>query len=359
MISSLVSFFAKKKKHFGIDIGTSSVKLVEVEHRGEKPMLKVLASAPLRPEVFQDGNIGDRQALSEMIRDVVIKSGISTPYCVSAVEGQHVFNRFINFPVMSKAEVLEAVKWDAEKYIPYDPGDCYMDAVILAGEPGAREMKVLLVAVGKEVIDTQVEVLQNAELQPLAIDFGALALGRALLGGLGQQNSVILDIGASSTKMTFFKGQAIAFSRTMPFGGSRITRILQEQLGLSWEEAEHYKLRQKELFVSGEGETAEVAQVRNILRLVVNDVKREINRSLEYYQMQNQEDTLTHMVFTGGGSLLPGLKEMLLADLNLHPVGADLSKTVNCGSAFDKTFLQSASPAFSTALGLALWEENP
>lgn len=355
----LSNLFKSRKKHFGIDIGSSSVKLVEVENRGEKPMLKVLNSAPLRQDVYRDGNIGDRQALSEVIRNVVIKSGISTPYCVSSVEGQHVFNRFINFPVMSKAEVLEAVKWDADKYIPYDPRDCYMDAVILVGEPTAREMKVLLVAVSKEVIDTHVEVLKKAELKPVAIDFAALAQGRALLGGHGQQNSIILDIGASSTKMTFFKGQAIAFSRTMPFGGSRISRILQEQMGLSWEEAEHYKLRQNELFVPREGETAEAAQVRNLVRLVINDIKREINRSLEYYQLQNEDDTLSQMVFTGGGSLLPGLQDMLLADLNLHPVESDLSKVVDYGPAFDKTFLQSASPVFSTALGLALWEENP
>lgn len=355
----LKKLFGLEKRHFGIDIGTGSIKLVEVENRGTQPLLKVLTSVPVRQDIFQEGNISNPQVLSDLIRETVSKSGVSTRYCVSCIEGQHVFNRFINFPLMSKAEVLEAVKWDAEKYIPYAPEECYMDAVILTGEPEAREMKVLLVAAAKELIDTHADILQRADLQPLAIDFGALALGRALLGQKIQENSVILDIGAGSTKMTFYKGNAIAFSRTMPFGGNRITRLIQEQFGLHWEEAEHYKVRQQELLVPREGETEEVAQVRNLVRLAVNDVKREINRSLEYYQMQNQADVLSQMVFTGGGSLLPGLKELLLADLDLRPVAVDLSQIVDYGHAFDKAYLQSVSPVFGTALGLALWEGEP
>lgn len=355
----LSRFCKRQKKHFGIDIGSGSVKLAEVEARGEKLKLKVLTGAPLPYDIYRDGQIINRQALSDVLREVVAKAGLSTRCCVSAIEGQRVLNRFINFPVMSKAEVLEAIKWDAEKYMPYAPEDCYIDAVILAGEPDAREMKVLLVAADREDIDVHIEVLLKADLQPVAIDFGALALGRALLDSHTQENSVILDIGAGSTNMTFFKGEAIAFSRTFPFGGSRITRALQEELGLSWAEAEHIKLRQRNLLRSLPGETADVERVRDRMRADINDIKREIFRSLEYYRRQNQDAVLGRIVVTGGGSLLPGLKDMLLADMGLPQAMADLSGTVTYAPAFDKTFLQSVSPVFGTALGLALWEENP
>lgn len=352
------AILGRRKKHFGIDIGTNSVKLVEVNCQGKKPLLKTLISAPLQPDIHQDGNINNPQALSAVIRDLVNKAGISTAYCVSAINGQHVFNRFINFPVMIKAEVLEAIKWDAEKYIPYDPADCYMDVVILASGPGAREMKVLLVAAGREIIDTHVEILLKADLQPLAIDFGALALGRALPNLNTQRSSVILDMGAGSTQMTFYKGQEITFSRSIPFGGNRITHVLQEQLGLSWQEAENYKVGQKKLLVPQEGETGEVERMRNILRLTFNDMKREINRSLDYYHAKNQDEALTQMVFTGGCSLLPGLPEILLTDLDLQHVTVDLSEVIAYEPTFDKAFLQSVSPVFSTALGLALWKDS-
>jgi type IV pilus assembly protein PilM len=358
MIKSMVSYLQRRKKHFGIDIGTDSVKVVEIEGRGERPLLKVLTSVPLPQGIYRDGEIGNRQALSDVIGELVMKSGISTPYCVSAIEGPNVFNRFINFPVMSRTEVLEAVKWDAEKYMPYSPEDCYLDAVILGNGTGAQEMKVLLVAAGKEMIDEHMETLLKADLLPIGIDFGALALGRALLDRNTQENSVILDIGDGSTKMTFFKGRAMAFSRTIPFGGNRITRILQEQLGLSRAEAENFKKHQQELLVPKVGETAETEQVRNHLSLALNDIKREINRSLEYYQLQNHDEALSRIIFAGGGSLLPGLQEALLMDLDLHHVTADLSKVVDYTPSFDQTFLQSASPVYSTALGLALWEEQ-
>jgi type IV pilus assembly protein PilM len=350
--------FNLQKKHFGIDIGTGNIKIVELESQREKPLLKVLTSALLPQNIYRDGNISNREALGDAIRELVRKSGISTPYCVSAIEGQHIFNRFINFPVMTKREVLEVIKWDAEKYIPYAPGDCYMDAVILHGEPGAREMKVLLVASGKEVIDAHVELLCKADLIPVAIDFGALALGRALLDQSIKHNSIILDIGASSTKIIFFKGQSLTFSRTMSFGGNWITHIIQEQLGVSWEEAESFKIRQKDLLFSRDDETGKGERVRNILTLAVNDLKREIHRSLEYYQIQNQDDGLSQIIFTGGGAMLRGLQEMLLTDLDLSHVSTDLSSRIDCGSVFDKTGLLSASPIFSTALGLALWGEN-
>lgn len=350
--------FKLQKKHVGIDIGTGGLKLVELEGPADKPRLKVLASAPLPQGIHREGQIVDAQALSDRIRELVAKSGISTTYCVSCMEGQHVFNRFINMPVLSREEVLEAIKWDAEKYMPYAPEDCYLDAVIFDIPSGSQEMKVLLVAAGREVVDAHATVLQQAGLQPLAIDFGALALGRALLGLDTQRNSVVLDIGAGSTKMSLFRGTAIAFSRTIPFGGNRITRLLQDELGLSWEEAENYKVRQTDLLAGRGGEVAEVENVRNLLRLVVADVKREISRSLEYYHMQNREEAQSQLVFTGGGSLLPGLKEMLLVDLDLQPGVADLSRTVAYGPGFNKASLQSVSPLFGTALGLALWEEK-
>lgn len=347
-----------KKRHFGIDIGTGSIKLVEVGGRGGKPSLEVLASTALPQDMYQDGYKGNQQALSDAIRELAVKSGISTPYCVSSIEGQNVFNRFIRFPVMSKEEVLEAVKWDAEKYLPYAPEDCYMDAVILAGEPGAREMKVLLVATGREVVDVHVELLCKADLQPVAIDFGALALGRAVLDRQMQSHSVILDMGAGSSKMTFFKGPAITLSRTIPFGGNHITRVLQEERGLSWKEAEDFKIRQKELLIPLEGETEGLERARSLIHLIIKDLQREINRSLAYYQRQNQDDVLSEMIFTGGGSLLSGLPEMLLADLDLRHVTVDLTRNFDGGSVFDKRLLQSVSPLFGTALGLALWEEN-
>ncbi|HWR56798.1 MAG TPA: type IV pilus assembly protein PilM [Negativicutes bacterium] len=352
----LHKLFKMPKRHVGLDIGTGGIKLVELEGRTAKPRLKVWAGAPLPQGIYREGQIGDGRALSDRIRELVAKSGVSTTYCVSCMEGQHVFNRFINMPAMSKEEVLEAIKWDAEKYLPYAPEDCYLDAVILKGAPGVQEMKVLLVAAGRKIVDAHAAVLQQAGLQPVAIDFGALALGRALLDGSAQKNRVILDLGAGSTKMSFFKGAIIAFSHTIPFGGNHITRLLQDELGLSWEEAENYKARQTDLLAGRGEDLTEVENMRKLLRLAVGDVKREINRSLAYYQSRNREEPLSQMIFTGGGSLLPGLKEMLLADLDLQPVVADLSRTVAYGPGFAKTSLQSLSPLFGTALGLALWE---
>jgi type IV pilus assembly protein PilM len=349
--------FGKKKQYLGIDIGAGTVKIVELDTSAAGPSVQIMALAPVPQGVMQEGQIKNTDALSAIIREIVSKNGVSTQYCVSAVDGQQIFNRFLDFPVMTKEEVLEAVKWDAEKYIPYSPDACYIDAVILPNEAGAQTMKVLLIAAGKEIIDTHVEVLQKAELTPVAIDFGPLALGRVLLDKAMKGTTVVLDIGAGSAKMTFFKGQAIALSRTLPFDGNRITKLLQDELGLDWQEAETFKLRQHNLLGSTQVD-GKLQHFHTMTVFLLNDMKREINRSLEYFQMQHRDEDIENVVFTGGCSLMHGLRDALLADLGLGGKQADLTEILDSSPSYDKKYLQSVSPLFATAVGLALWEKS-
>lgn len=356
--TALTRFFNPRRNHFGLDIGNGNIKIVEVQHQSDKPLLTVVSQAPMPVDIYRDGQILDQRALADKIREVVSKGGVSTPRCVFAVEGQHIVNRFLSFPAMTKAEVLEVVKWDAEKYIPYPLEACYLDVIILEPVSEAKDMCVLLVAATKEIIDTHVETLLKAELTPVGIDFGALALGRTFMGKESHHTTVILDIGASSTKMTFFRGSTMSFSRTMPFGGKRITKVIQDVLKISWDEAEAYKIGRTNLLQTDGLDSDNATAVRSVLQLSVKDLKREIQRSLEYYRTQNRGEVLENILFTGGGALLPGLSDALLTDLALHVLPADLTTVVEAGPAFDKKFLQCVSPLYGTALGLAVWEES-
>ena len=296
----------------GVDIGAEAIKIVEVAWNKGRPVLKNIGVITLPDSTVDNGYFTDSKIIGERIRQLIAVNGITSKDAILAVGGQTIFVREVSFPVMNTTELREAIKWDIEKYVPFASESYYFDFSIVGPGKTDMEMRVLLVAAPKEMINSVIAATKEAGLRPIAIDIEPLALYRAV----NVENSLVIDIGAQITQMVVFQGGSPVVTRTIPLGGRRFTTTIMQVLELDAEEAELLKQRQKNL-LQAPGVVGQPTMVHQQLEILVAELVREIARTMEYYRMQNKDALIEKVVVTGGGAKLDNLMAHLVAGLNM------------------------------------------
>ncbi|XEQ92607.1 Cell division protein FtsA [Sporomusa carbonis] len=295
----------------GIDIGSGAVKMAEVAIQQDTPLLKAVGIAELPENILEDGYVADIPALAGVLNRLLNTSGIGAQAAVMAVSGRNVFVREVMFPAMSYEELREAIKWDMEKYVPYDPDSYYYDFAIAGTGKTELEIKVLLVAAPNDLINGLVAAVKEAGCKPIAVEIEPLALQRTIPGAA---NCLVIDIGDSVSQIHVFQSGSPSITRPIPLGGRRFTEVIMSALDLEFTEAERLKQRQMGLLqrVDYEGERSFLHQQ---LFFVVEELAREVRRTYEYYQIQNREAIVEKIILTGGGAKLDNLAHHLAAQL--------------------------------------------
>jgi len=349
MWKKIESFLLKKNSNtVGIDIGTGAIKVVEIGWRKGKSVLKNFGIQSLPLKVIEDGRILDSSLLSDILSKLLATNNISSRHVVIAVGGRGMFARELVFPVMTKEELQEAIKWDLEKYIPYAPESYYFDFSIVGKGDIETEIKVLLVAAPHELINSLTNIIKNADLVPVAVDVEPLALYRTFINA---ENAIVIDIGKMISQVTIFQNGSPAVIRNIPIGGERMTEVIMEVEDLTNAEAEQVK---GQLDLINEGMTGKYAEKNQQLKLLLTEFCRDIRRTAEYYQLQNNVAIIDKMYITGGGSKMNNLITYLATQLELPVILHDPLIKLEIPSSFDKSHLQQIAPQLSTAIGLSL-----
>lgn len=232
----------------GINIGSCLIKVVEARPGKGGPQITALGVAPTPPGTIENEVIVDPQTLGQAIRRLLSESGISCKKCVSSVAGQSsVVVRIIEVPKMTKQELAETMKWEVERHVPFAANEVIMDFQPVerpGADPAEQNMEVLLAVAQQEFINSHIETLFAAGLQPVALDVESLAACRALIDTAkgGEEDTVaIVNIGAAMTELAVYQKKLLAFPRTLPIAGDAITRALSDGLHISMEQAEGLK----------------------------------------------------------------------------------------------------------------------
>lgn len=353
LLTKIDKLFRKKSESvIGIDIGTTTVKLAEIARQGNKLILRNAVLCDLPANIAEDGYITDTSALAELLQQVKAKNGIRTQEAVVAVSGRSIFVREVAFPVMTEAELREAIKWDMEKYVPFAPGSYYHDFVIVGktSNEQEQEMKVLLVAAPQDLVNKIVSGLKTAGLKTMAVDIEPLAIYRTLNGA---ENSVVVDLGGDAAQVIVFQNGSPTVTRAIPINGHRFTEAVMRVLELEYNEAENLKQRQKNLLKQG---SQEESVLHTQLAALVGELSREIRRTLEYFQMQNRYAVVDKVVLSGGGARLDNLAQQLATELDMPVAVHNPTAGLTVPPAFDPVQWQEIAPQFSVAVGLALAE---
>src|SRR5690554_3358586 len=342
----------------GLDIGTRGVKVVRVS--GDSTFrVNRFAAVPLDEGAIDAGVVADRKAVAAAVREVLRAGRIKGKRVVVAIAGQAVVVRNIKMPLMEDEEAANAIRWEAERYIPYPVDEVTLDFEIIDRDMEEGEMEVILACAHNDIIRSHLEVLWETGLQPLAIDVQPFAMMR----GLGIEYSrpaesvAMLDIGAASSDLVIARAAIPYFTRILPVGGNRLTELVAKYAGLEGNEAETAKKTVgNALAEPGEfSQENREYQVNMGLKAGLKDLALELRRSFDYYQLQHKGENISRLILSGGSALINNLPAFLAKELEVEVSVGVYDERVRCPKALFERF-QEQSPVYTVALGLAMRE---
>ena len=340
------------KSMVGVDIGSSSVKAVELQGKNGDFQLVSLGYESLEPDSVVDGQIMELNSVSNAISNIFNEHKIKTNRVAAGVNGHSVIVKNIMLPQMSSAELQESFAWHAEEHIPFDITDVTLDYHVTGTTDDA--IHVLMAACKRDKVANLKQAIQLAGKQPVVIDVDAFALQNCYeLNYDPQPNEVValLNIGASTTNINILNGNRSVFTRDATFGGNQYTSLLQKELGVTFEHAEQVK-RGMPL-----PEPVEDRDIRPILETVSDILALEIQKTMDFYRATVEDGgvAVEKILVSGGGSKLAGLIDFLAKQFEMPVEIFDPFRKIKVDSrGFDPEYMREVIPEMAIAVGLAL-----
>lgn len=338
------------KSLLGLDIGSHSIKLIEVAKSGSTNTLLAAGSIPTPPKALSSSLEGDKQAVAAAIRQLVHDTGAKSGSVAIALPESQVFTRVIQVPALSSRELTSAITWEAEQYIPLPLDQVNIDYSVLrdAKETGTDKMDVLLVACPKALLEKYLSIIEMAELVTVAAETEIIATSRALVRSVSTvKNAVLLvSLGAQTTDLAILRGGVLAFTRSIAAGGEALSRALVAGLDFNTSQAEEFKrtygLEQDKL----QGKI--VTAVKPIMDTIVGEMKR----AIAFYTEKHKDERVEAVLLSGGTAKLPGMVVYIAQSLGIE---AQLANPW-VGITRDPRFhvLDTEGPTFTVSVGLAL-----
>jgi type IV pilus assembly protein PilM len=345
--------FGKKKSVAGLDVGSSSIKVVELDGKMNSLNLVSLGFENLPDDTVVDGQIMELNSVSEVIQNVCKDHQIKSNQVVTSVSGHSVIIKNIVLPQMSREELEESIDWHAEEHIPYDLSDVSLDYHVT--DEDQESTQVLIAACKRERLDNIKQAIQLSGKQPVVIDVDTFALQNCYEVNYQPDESQIvtlLNIGASTMNVNIVRGSNSLFTRDITVGGSQFTDILQRSLGFSFQQAEAVKRG-----VTDGVEDIDEKAIEPLMNNVTEMVAMEIQKTFDFYRATTDEDELAveKILISGGGSKLVGLAEDLSGRLELPVEVLDPFRQIKVDTRkFDPDYLSEIMPEMAVAVGLAI-----
>jgi type IV pilus assembly protein PilM len=375
-----------QKATVGLDIGSSVVKAVQLRRSGKGIELEKFGIAEIYPG-------GDKKAAAASVRELKMaavraalqKANISAKQAITAVSGESIIVRYIQLPDMPEEELKNALKWEAEEYIPFHIDEVNIDSVILgrAGEGG--KVDVLLVSAKKELVNEHVDLVRAIGLTPVIIDVDSFAFLNCFeINYQPNPTDVIalINIGAEITNINVYMGGISRFSRDITIAGDTLTTAIQSRLGTSFAQAEELKVTEGAPLpaVEGEGEgpaesglldtirgtvekitgeelgeDSQEAIAAKVIKNSLNNLVSEIRRSIQFFENQANGRTVQKVVLGGGTSKLRNLDKLFAHELNLPVEIIDPLRRISVvGRDIDSDALIKSKQMLGVGMGLAL-----
>ena len=341
-----------KKNLVGLDIGSSSVKAVELTKKGSSLQLLNLGFENLQTDTIVDGQIMELNNVSNVISNIFNEHQIRTPRVAAGVSGHSVIVKNIVLPAMSQEELQESFSWHAEEHIPFDIADVNLDYELTS--KSSESLQVLMAACKSDKIANVKQAIQLAGKHPVIIDVDAFALQNCYEVNYDPRAGevvALLNIGASTMNINILNGTRSVFARDASVGGSQYTSLLQKELGLSFEQAEGVK-RGMAL-----PDGVEPRPIQPIIETVSDILALEVRKTMDFYRATAAEGeaAIQKILLAGGGSKLPGLADYLAKRFEIPVEVFNPFRQIEVDDKkFDPDYMREIVPEMAIAVGLAL-----
>ena len=342
------------KNCIGLDIGSSSVKVVQIKETSKGLQLVNFGFEPLPSQTIVDGAIMNQSAVVDAIRTLRDSLGIKGREVATAISGHSVIIKKIKVPPMTPEELEEQIPWEAEHHIPFSKDDVEIDHQIVGNDASGGQMELLLVAAKKEVVADYSMVIREAKLVPMVMDVAAFTIQNAFEANypvVPEEAIAVINIGATLSNINIIAGGTSAFTRDVTVGGNAFTEEIQKRLNVSQEEAEAWKI----------GSVGEVVsdvvpqEVEAVIASVADGVAGKFQRSLDFYLASSSDATITKIYLCGGSAKVPALQKALEAKARCAVEVLDPFRKIAVDEhRFDIGFVQQHSAEAVVAVGLSL-----
>lgn len=340
----------KTKKVIGLDIGTSSLKLAELDVSKNGATLHSFRLAPTPPNAINNGEIMDPASLGAAIRGLVDEAGSRRKNAATGMWGMSVIVKKITMPRMDRKLLNDQIRYEAEQYIPFDINNVSLAHHVLntSGAPDTQD--VLLIAAQNELVAQYAQSVEIAGLECKVLDVSGFALANCFEMNYGRtaENVGLLNFGASVTNFVVLSGGDVVFCRDIPVGGANYTNEISKGMGVSVQEAEMLKL-------SAVARQEVPDDVVSLISATNETVAEEVRNSLDFLSATTNGLALNRCLVTGGASVTTGLMDAVsrVTGLALEPFNPFQRVRINA-KRFTNEELERVSSFAAVALGLGL-----
>ena len=352
-------FTAKAPPLFGLDISSSSVKMLELVDGGKSGYrVERYAIEPLPRDSVVDGNINNLEAVTESVKRAHGRMGTRTKHVAMAVPSGAVISKKIIVPATLREEELEVqVESEANQYIPFALEEVNLDFQILGpSAANPEEQEVLIAATRKEKVEDRIAVADSAGLKALVMDVESFAQQTALSlvvqglpGGGRDQNIAVVDVGANVMQVTVLRNDQSVYTREQAFGGNQLTQDIVSRYGMTPEEAENAK-RSGGLPDDFEAE---------VMKPFMENLSMEVQRALQFFFTSTQYHAVDHILLAGGSAVIPGLDEVVHTRAQVPTSVANPFSLMQASPKVQLKRLMVDAPSLIVACGLAMRRFDP
>tara|TARA_R100000306_G_C4382613_1_gene147027 strand:- start:32549 stop:33694 length:1146 start_codon:yes stop_codon:yes gene_type:complete len=351
---SVMGLFGKKKQAvLGVDISSTSVKVLELSQQGTRFRVDSYAVEPLPANAVVEKNINDAEAVGAVVARVVDKSRSGARHAAVAVAGSAVITKVIQMSGNLREQDLESqIQLEADQYIPYPLDEVSLDFEIQGPNAQNAEMNdVLLAACRKENVELREDALEIGGLTTRIVDVEAYAMERAmslimsqLPGNGADQTIAVIDIGATMTTLSVMVDGKTIYTREQLFGGRQLTDEIQRRYGLSQEEA---GLAKKQGGLPDDYD-------QEVLEPFKEAVIQQVSRSLQFFFASTQYNDVDYIVLAGGSASIAGIADLVQARVNTPAMIANPFADMTIAPRVNASALSNDAPSLMIACGLAM-----
>lgn len=348
-------FRFRSKKFLGVDIGTSAVRVVELEREKQNYKLENYgeiksSSVQKKPfRVFEKNNISlSNQQVAKAIQVICKEAGIETREVNFSVPDFCSFFTSFELPTMAKDEISQAVQYEVRPYVPLPLEEVILDWTIIKGEPSKTPLKVLVVAIPRDAVSQYKEIAQLAGLELKMLESEVFALARALGKGKSQENKIagLIDIGARSTTCSILEQGVLKTSYSFNIAGNELTEVIANSLNIDYNKAE--EMKREYGLITKEGRK----DIRKILVPLVDSILEEIKKAFRNFYLDEGKE-VQEIILSGEQVSMPGLKEYFSVSLKKPAFIVDPFLNIDCPAGISD-ILKEMGPSFAIAVGLAM-----
>jgi len=295
-----MGLFTGVSSFFGLDIGVTAVRAVQLRGNGSVKTLLRYAYVPIDSKLALSEAKPDQQRLAQVIKELVEKSGMTTRNVAVGITSSRVFTAVVDFDRLPADELAKAIRYQADSLIPTPPDKSKMDWATIGDSPKDKtKVEVLLSSVENDFVEQRLDMLESIGLEVVAFEPDNLALTRALIAGESPQAQMVLDMGSRSTDLVVMFGGAPRLTRSIPTGTDSIVHAAAQNLNIDDKQARQF------VFKFGMSKDKLEGRIYNAISGVVDVLTAEIDKSVKFFQSRYTENPVSRIIVTGGASALP------------------------------------------------------